>query len=66
MPHLLQKNKLHLHQVWGTPCTQGFIKDHLGVHGLGQGAKDTIEGNFDPNLAKNLPEVNQWLKHHIY
>eukprot|EP00957_Ditylum_brightwellii_P057801 4383144-Ditylum_brightwellii.AAC.1 len=65
MSHLLLRNKLHLYQAWDTPCAQGPIKDFLGEHGLGQGIKYTIEGNFDPNLAKNLPKVNQWLKHHI-
>eukprot|EP00957_Ditylum_brightwellii_P031179 2362665-Ditylum_brightwellii.AAC.1 len=31
---------------------------------MGQGAKDILNGNFDPNKSKNLPVVNYWLKHH--
>eukprot|EP00957_Ditylum_brightwellii_P058999 4473892-Ditylum_brightwellii.AAC.1 len=65
MSTLLRKNKLHLHQAWDTPCTCGEVKQYLGDYGLGQGAQDIIEGNFNPNIAENLPVLNQWLRHNI-
>eukprot|EP00957_Ditylum_brightwellii_P052589 3987629-Ditylum_brightwellii.AAC.1 len=62
---LLKQNKLHLHQAWDTPCARGEVKQYLGDSGLGQDAQDIIEGNFDPNIAENLPVLNHWLRHNI-
>eukprot|EP00957_Ditylum_brightwellii_P152768 11628361-Ditylum_brightwellii.AAC.1 len=59
------QNKLHLHQAWETPCARGAIKDYFGNFGLGQGAQDILNGQFDPNLAENLPALNFWLQHNI-
>eukprot|EP00957_Ditylum_brightwellii_P102930 7844760-Ditylum_brightwellii.AAC.1 len=56
MSHLLFRNKLHLHQALDTLCAKGLIKDYIGEYGISQGEKDVIEGNFDPNVAANLPE----------
>eukprot|EP00957_Ditylum_brightwellii_P109509 8351786-Ditylum_brightwellii.AAC.1 len=65
MTTLLMCNKLHLHQVWDIPCERGPIEDYIGDYSIGRGAKETVEENFDPNVASNLPEVNQWLQYHI-
>eukprot|EP00957_Ditylum_brightwellii_P183844 14003851-Ditylum_brightwellii.AAC.1 len=62
---VLMYNKLHLHQACDIPCARGSIKDYLGHYSIGKGAKATVEGNFDPNVASNLSEVNQWLQYHI-
>eukprot|EP00957_Ditylum_brightwellii_P104328 7946634-Ditylum_brightwellii.AAC.1 len=61
MSALLKRNKLHLHQAWETPCTQGAIKDYLGEYGLGHEAKEILEGKFYPNLAANMLAFNHWL-----
>eukprot|EP00957_Ditylum_brightwellii_P194648 14827038-Ditylum_brightwellii.AAC.1 len=65
MSRLLLHNKLHLHQVWETPCVRGPIKEYIGEYGLGIRSKDILDEMFDPNLAENLPTLNQWLKNHI-
>eukprot|EP00957_Ditylum_brightwellii_P147225 11210449-Ditylum_brightwellii.AAC.1 len=65
MSTLLMQNKFHLHQAWETSCARGAIKDYLGDFGLGQGAQDILDGQFDPNLAENLPALNFWLQHNI-
>eukprot|EP00957_Ditylum_brightwellii_P068333 5187377-Ditylum_brightwellii.AAC.1 len=65
MSALLMWNKLHLHRAWETPCTRGAIKDYLGEYGLGHGAKEILEGNFDSNIAANMPALNHWLQHNI-
>eukprot|EP00957_Ditylum_brightwellii_P058634 4447223-Ditylum_brightwellii.AAC.1 len=62
---LLRQNKLHLHQAWDTPCAHKEVKQYLGECGLGQGAQDIIKGNFDPNIAENLPALNHWLRCNI-
>eukprot|EP00957_Ditylum_brightwellii_P015445 1162676-Ditylum_brightwellii.AAC.1 len=65
MSKLLCRNKLNLNQAWNTPCTTGLLREYIGEYGLRAGAKDIIDGNFDPNKSKNLPIVNYWLKHNI-
>eukprot|EP00957_Ditylum_brightwellii_P097422 7420146-Ditylum_brightwellii.AAC.1 len=62
---LLLCNKLHLHQVWDMPCPYGPLKDYIGDYGIGSGAKDILDENFDPNVASSLPTVNYWLKHRV-
>ena len=47
---LLLCNKLHLHQAWDTPFATGPLKEYIGDYGIGAGAQDILEGNFDPNL----------------
>eukprot|EP00957_Ditylum_brightwellii_P163937 12481239-Ditylum_brightwellii.AAC.1 len=64
MEKLLSRNKLHLHQAYETPFASGPLKDYIGKYGLGVGAQEIIEGNFDPNKSKNMPAINYWLKHH--
>eukprot|EP00957_Ditylum_brightwellii_P189881 14455514-Ditylum_brightwellii.AAC.1 len=44
MSTLLMQDKLHLHQAWETPCAQEVIKDYLGDYGLGNSAKEILEG----------------------
>eukprot|EP00957_Ditylum_brightwellii_P025632 1937935-Ditylum_brightwellii.AAC.1 len=65
MSTLLQQNKLRLNKAWETPCAYGPLKDYIENFGLGQGAKDVLDRNFDPNKSENLSAVNFWLKHHI-
>eukprot|EP00957_Ditylum_brightwellii_P069780 5298718-Ditylum_brightwellii.AAC.1 len=65
MSTLLRQNKLYLHQACDTPCAHGEVKQYLGDYGLGQGAQDIIEGNFNPNITENLPILNHWLRHNI-
>eukprot|EP00957_Ditylum_brightwellii_P186241 14178314-Ditylum_brightwellii.AAC.1 len=55
MSKLLIRNKLHLNQAWDTPCAQGPLQDYIGDYGTGVGAKDILNGNFDPNKFVNLP-----------
>eukprot|EP00957_Ditylum_brightwellii_P172366 13121885-Ditylum_brightwellii.AAC.1 len=54
MAKLISQNKLHFHQVWETPFTQGLLKEYTGDYGLGKGATEIIEGNFDPNKIPPL------------
>eukprot|EP00957_Ditylum_brightwellii_P080065 6089553-Ditylum_brightwellii.AAC.1 len=65
MSMLLKHNKLHLHQSYDTSCASDQIKDYTGPYGLSAGAKDILKGNFDSNIAANLPTVNHCQKHHI-
>eukprot|EP00957_Ditylum_brightwellii_P165564 12604010-Ditylum_brightwellii.AAC.1 len=65
MEKLLSRNKLHLHQAYETPFASDPLKDYIGEYGLGVGAQEIIEGNFDPNKSKNMPAANYWLKHHV-
>eukprot|EP00957_Ditylum_brightwellii_P103509 7886698-Ditylum_brightwellii.AAC.1 len=58
---VIPRNKLNLHQAWETPCAHGPIKNYLGHYGLGQGAQDILDNKFDPNIAANLPALNNWL-----
>eukprot|EP00957_Ditylum_brightwellii_P203280 15333998-Ditylum_brightwellii.AAC.1 len=55
MDHLITRNKLHLHQAWETPFANGPLKEYVGEYGLGQGANEILEGDFDPNKSKNIP-----------
>eukprot|EP00957_Ditylum_brightwellii_P101752 7754421-Ditylum_brightwellii.AAC.1 len=34
---------------------EGPLKDYIGDYGLGKGATEIIEGNFDPNKSENIP-----------
>eukprot|EP00957_Ditylum_brightwellii_P198292 15110163-Ditylum_brightwellii.AAC.1 len=65
MPTFLLQNKLHLHQKYDTTCAIGNVKGYIDKYGLGNGTKDILDRNFDPNINANLPAVNQWLQHHI-
>eukprot|EP00957_Ditylum_brightwellii_P074341 5648239-Ditylum_brightwellii.AAC.1 len=55
MSRLLRHNQLHLHQAWDTPFANGPLKEYIGDYGLGSGAQDILDGNFDTNVANNLP-----------
>eukprot|EP00957_Ditylum_brightwellii_P074451 5656879-Ditylum_brightwellii.AAC.1 len=46
---LLFCNKLHLNKAWEIPCAKGPLKEYIGDYGLGEGAQDVLDGNFDPN-----------------
>eukprot|EP00957_Ditylum_brightwellii_P171641 13067522-Ditylum_brightwellii.AAC.1 len=61
MLRLLRRNQLHLHQAWDTPFANGMLKEYIGSYGLGSGAQDILDDNFNPNVANNLPAVNFWL-----
>jgi hypothetical protein len=65
MEKLIERNKLHLHQAFDTPFARGPLRDYIGEYGIGQGRKDIIDGNFNPNKECHLPAVNHWLQHHI-
>eukprot|EP00957_Ditylum_brightwellii_P132015 10065763-Ditylum_brightwellii.AAC.1 len=65
MENLIARNKLHLHQAFDTPFARGPLRDYIGEYGIGQGGKDIIDGNFDPNKECHLPAVNHWLRYHI-
>eukprot|EP00957_Ditylum_brightwellii_P105659 8057534-Ditylum_brightwellii.AAC.1 len=54
MSRLLRCNQLHLHQAWDTPFANGPLKEYSSNYGLGSGAQDILDGNFDPNVANNL------------
>eukprot|EP00957_Ditylum_brightwellii_P111022 8467148-Ditylum_brightwellii.AAC.1 len=58
MAKLISQYKLHFHQLWETPFAQGPLKDYIGEYGLGKGATEIIEGNFDQNKSENIPAVN--------
>eukprot|EP00957_Ditylum_brightwellii_P039267 2970804-Ditylum_brightwellii.AAC.1 len=58
MSTLLLQNKVHLNKAWETLCAHGPLKDYIGDYGLGQGAKDVLDGNFDLNKSENPPAVN--------
>eukprot|EP00957_Ditylum_brightwellii_P194565 14819787-Ditylum_brightwellii.AAC.1 len=53
MSKLLVCNKLHLNKAWDTPCAQSPLWDYIGEYGLGIGAEDILNGNFDPNHSEN-------------
>eukprot|EP00957_Ditylum_brightwellii_P168877 12854281-Ditylum_brightwellii.AAC.1 len=61
MSRLLRRDQLHLHQAWDTPFANGLLKEYIGNCGLGSGVQDILGGNFNPNVATNLPAVNFWL-----
>eukprot|EP00957_Ditylum_brightwellii_P142610 10865673-Ditylum_brightwellii.AAC.1 len=50
---------------WETPCIRGTTKDYLEEYSLGQGANEILKGNFDPNIAANMPALNHCLQHNI-
>eukprot|EP00957_Ditylum_brightwellii_P149545 11388126-Ditylum_brightwellii.AAC.1 len=55
---LLLCNKLHLHQAWDTSCAHGPLKNNIGEYGIGSGTNNILDGNFDPNIAGSLPDIN--------
>eukprot|EP00957_Ditylum_brightwellii_P162553 12378648-Ditylum_brightwellii.AAC.1 len=61
MDRLITCNKLHLHQTWETPFANGPLKEYIGEYGLGQGANEILEGDFNPNKSENIPDVIYWL-----
>eukprot|EP00957_Ditylum_brightwellii_P049032 3720167-Ditylum_brightwellii.AAC.1 len=65
MSHLLLWKKLHLHQVFNILLASGPLKDYIGEHRMGEGARSILERNFDPNVEVNLPAVIHWLKFHL-
>eukprot|EP00957_Ditylum_brightwellii_P075803 5761211-Ditylum_brightwellii.AAC.1 len=65
MTNLIRQNKLHLHQAFDTPFASSPMKECIGENGTGQGAKEILEGKFNPNKFNNLPAVNYWIKHHL-
>eukprot|EP00957_Ditylum_brightwellii_P024137 1819978-Ditylum_brightwellii.AAC.1 len=65
MSKLLLHNKLHLNKSWDSPAAKGPLHDYIGQFHTGQGVKDILKGNFDPNKSEEVHEVNYWLKHHI-
>eukprot|EP00957_Ditylum_brightwellii_P058207 4414239-Ditylum_brightwellii.AAC.1 len=58
MDTLIKRNKIHLHQVFGTPFTSKTMHDYIGNLGTGQGAWDILAGKFDPNIQENPSAVN--------
>eukprot|EP00957_Ditylum_brightwellii_P143569 10937809-Ditylum_brightwellii.AAC.2 len=65
MSTLIKTNKLYLHQVFDTPFVKKGIQDYIGENGMEQGAKEILEGNFDPDDFDNLPAVNYWIKNNL-
>eukprot|EP00957_Ditylum_brightwellii_P191703 14594047-Ditylum_brightwellii.AAC.1 len=61
----LLQNKLHLHQAFNTPLALGLLKDYIRKHSMGKGAREILDGNFDPNVEGNLPAVNHCLRHYL-
>eukprot|EP00957_Ditylum_brightwellii_P092097 7012599-Ditylum_brightwellii.AAC.1 len=55
MSKLIQRNKLHLHQAFNTPFAMSTMQEYIGENGTGLGAKEILDGDFDPNKYKNLP-----------
>eukprot|EP00957_Ditylum_brightwellii_P128235 9779966-Ditylum_brightwellii.AAC.2 len=53
-------------EAWDTPFAHGPLKDYIGDYGIGSGAQDIPDGNFDLNVATSLPAVNYWLRHHVW
>eukprot|EP00957_Ditylum_brightwellii_P183601 13984575-Ditylum_brightwellii.AAC.1 len=41
------------------------MQDYIGENGTGIGAKEILDGNFDPNNFDNLPAVNHWIKYNL-
>eukprot|EP00957_Ditylum_brightwellii_P000258 20005-Ditylum_brightwellii.AAC.1 len=66
MNRLLLRNKLHLNQAFNIPFALGPLKEYIREYGLGPGAEEILEGNFDANIDCNIPAVNYWLKHHLH
>eukprot|EP00957_Ditylum_brightwellii_P099504 7579556-Ditylum_brightwellii.AAC.1 len=65
MSTLIKRNKLHLHQSFDTPFATQTMQEYIRENGTGLGAKEILDGNFDPNQFDNLPAVNYWIKHNL-
>eukprot|EP00957_Ditylum_brightwellii_P144556 11011468-Ditylum_brightwellii.AAC.1 len=65
MSKLIQRNKLHLHQAFDTPFALSTMQEYIGENGTGLGAKEILDGDFDPNKYENLPAVNYWIKNNL-
>eukprot|EP00957_Ditylum_brightwellii_P115605 8817791-Ditylum_brightwellii.AAC.1 len=65
MSRILERNKLHLYQAFGTPFVNGTLQQYISKYGSGQGTYDIIEGNFDQNIEENIPAVNYWVRYNI-
>eukprot|EP00957_Ditylum_brightwellii_P121439 9261497-Ditylum_brightwellii.AAC.1 len=55
MSHLIEQNKLHLHQAFNTSFATPAMQRCIGKYGTGKGAKDILVGDFDLNIQENLP-----------
>eukprot|EP00957_Ditylum_brightwellii_P099694 7594558-Ditylum_brightwellii.AAC.1 len=65
MSTLIRRNKLQLHQAFDNPFTKKEMQDYIEENGTGLGAKEILEGNFDPNNFDSLPAVNHWIKNNL-
>eukprot|EP00957_Ditylum_brightwellii_P187330 14267500-Ditylum_brightwellii.AAC.1 len=54
MSHLLLQNKLHSHQVFNILLALGPLKDYMGEHEMGVGAREILDGRCNPNVEANL------------
>eukprot|EP00957_Ditylum_brightwellii_P038441 2905972-Ditylum_brightwellii.AAC.2 len=66
MRRLIERGRLHLHQAFGTTFTGPAMQQYIRKYGTGQGAKDILAGNFDPNVQDNLPAENHQINHHLH
>eukprot|EP00957_Ditylum_brightwellii_P028909 2184079-Ditylum_brightwellii.AAC.1 len=53
MSSLIARNKLHLHQVFDAPFATKVIQNYIEQFGTGTGAKEILDGEFDPNIQGN-------------
>eukprot|EP00957_Ditylum_brightwellii_P053866 4080807-Ditylum_brightwellii.AAC.1 len=65
MSTLIKRNKLHLHQAFDTPFARKELQYYIEENGTEKGAKEILEGKFDPNNFDNLPAVNYWIKNNL-
>eukprot|EP00957_Ditylum_brightwellii_P187170 14255245-Ditylum_brightwellii.AAC.1 len=65
MQTLIKRDKLHLHQAFDTTFPTEVMQNYIGRFGVGKGAQDILDRNFDPNVQENLPAVHYWIKHHL-
>eukprot|EP00957_Ditylum_brightwellii_P054803 4153025-Ditylum_brightwellii.AAC.1 len=65
MSTLVNCNKLYLHQACDTPLAKKDMQDYIGEHRTGEGAREILAGNFDPNSFDNLSAVNYWIKNNL-
>eukprot|EP00957_Ditylum_brightwellii_P040336 3052478-Ditylum_brightwellii.AAC.1 len=41
------------------------MQESIGENGTGLGAKEILDGDFDPNKYESLPAVNFWIKNNL-
>eukprot|EP00957_Ditylum_brightwellii_P025752 1948071-Ditylum_brightwellii.AAC.1 len=41
------------------------MQEYIGENGTELGAKEILDGDFDPNEYENLPAVNYWIKNNL-